>query len=51
MSSDVQFIFITHNKITMEIANQLLGVTMHEPGVSRLVSVDVDEAVEIAAIA
>ncbi len=51
MSSDVQFIFITHNKITMEIANQLLGVTMHEPGVSRLVSVDVDEAIEIAAIA
>ncbi len=51
MSSDVQFIFITHNKITMEIANQLLGVTMHEPGVSRLVSVDVDEAVEMAAIA
>jgi len=51
MSSDVQFIFITHNKITMEIANQLLGGTMHEPGVSRLISVDVDEAVEIAAIA
>jgi len=51
MSSDVQFIFITHNKITMEIANQLLGVTMHEPGVSRLVSVDVDEAVEMAQIA
>ncbi len=51
MSADVQFIFITHNKITMEIANQLLGVTMHEPGVSRLVSVDVNEAVEIAAIA
>jgi chromosome segregation protein len=51
MSSDVQFIFITHNKITMEIANQLLGVTMHEPGVSRLVSVDVEEAVEMAQIA
>ena len=51
MSADVQFIFITHNKITMEIANQLLGVTMHEPGVSRLVSVDVDEAVEMAKIA
>jgi chromosome segregation protein len=51
MSSDVQFIFITHNKITMEIAHQLLGVTMYEPGVSRLVSVDVDEAVEMAAIA
>jgi chromosome segregation protein len=51
MSSDVQFIFITHNKITMEIANQLLGVTMHEPGVSRLVSVDVEEAIEMAQIA
>jgi len=51
MSADVQFIFITHNKITMEIANQLLGVTMHEPGVSRLVSVDVEEAVEMAQIA
>jgi len=51
MSSDVQFIFITHNKITMEIANHLLGVTMHEPGVSRMVSVDVDEAVEMAQIA
>ena len=48
MSDDVLFIFITHNKITMEIANQLLGVTMHEAGVSRLVSVDVDEAVEMA---
>jgi chromosome segregation protein len=48
MSDDVQFVFITHNKITMEIANQLLGVTMHEAGVSRLVSVDVDEAVEMA---
>ncbi len=51
MSSEVQFIFITHNKITMEIARQLLGVTMYEPGVSRLVSVDVDEAVEMAASA
>ncbi len=51
MSDEVQFIFITHNKITMEIANQLLGVTMHEAGVSRLVSVDMDEAVEMAASA
>ena len=50
MSERVQFIFITHNKITMEIANQLTGVTMHEPGVSRLVSVDVDEAVQMAAL-
>ena len=51
MSSDVQFVFITHNKITMEIAQQLLGVTMHEAGVSRLVSVDMDEAVQMAATA
>lgn len=51
MSADIQFIFITHNKITMEIANQLLGVTMHEAGVSRLVTVDMDEAVEMAATA
>ena len=49
MSKNVQFVFITHNKITMEMANQLLGVTMHEPGVSRLVTVDVDEAAELAA--
>jgi chromosome segregation protein len=50
MSEKVQFIFITHNKVTMEIAYQLTGVTMHEPGVSRLVSVDVDEAAALAAI-
>jgi chromosome segregation protein len=48
MSSEVQFIFITHNKISMEAANQLMGVTMHEAGVSRLVSVDVDQAAELA---
>jgi len=48
MSEKVQFIFITHNKISMEIAGQLLGVTMQEPGVSRLVAVDVDEAVRLA---
>ena len=48
MSERVQFIFITHNKATMELASQLLGVTMHEPGCSRLVSVDVDEAVRMA---
>ncbi len=47
-SGDVQFIVITHNKITMEIAHQLLGVTMNEPGVSRIVSVDVDAAVDMA---
>lgn len=50
MSARVQFIFITHNKTTMELASQLLGVTMHEPGVSRLVAVDVDEAVRLAAV-
>ena len=49
MSQHVQFIFITHNKITMELSNQLMGVTMHEPGVSRLVAVDVDEAAKLAA--
>lgn len=50
MSESVQFIYITHNKISMEIAHQLLGVTMHEPGVSRVVAVDVDEAAELAAV-
>ncbi len=50
MSSRVQFIFITHNKVTMEMARQLTGVTMHEPGVSRLVTVDIDDAVKMAAM-
>jgi chromosome segregation protein len=50
MAEQVQFIFITHNKVTMEIANQLVGVTMHEPGVSRLVSVDVEQAARLAAV-
>ena len=49
MSEQVQFIFITHNKVTMEMSQQLSGVTMSEPGVSRLVAVDIDEAVELAA--
>jgi chromosome segregation protein len=48
MSQAVQFIFISHNKITMEIAEQLVGVTMQEPGVSRLVSVNVEQAVAMA---
>ena len=48
MSSQVQFIYITHNKIAMEMADQLMGVTMHEAGCSRLVSVDVDEAAALA---
>jgi chromosome segregation protein len=50
MSDKVQFIYITHNKIAMEMAHQLMGVTMHEPGVSRLVSVDVEEAAALAAL-
>ncbi len=49
MAEKVQFVFITHNKGTMEMARQLTGVTMQEPGVSRLVSVDLDEAVKMAA--
>ena len=44
MSETVQFVVVTHNKITMEMAHQLSGVTMREPGVSRLVQVDIDEA-------
>ena len=50
MSQRIQFVFITHNKSTMELASQLIGVTMNEPGVSRLVTVDVDEAVRLAAV-
>ncbi len=49
MSEKVQVIFITHNKITMEMAHHLTGVTMHEAGVSRLVSVDLNEAAMMAA--
>ena len=49
MSENVQFIFVTHNKITMEMASQMSGVTMREPGVSRLVQVDIDEAAALAA--
>ncbi len=48
MSEQVQFIFITHNKVTMELSSHLTGVTMREPGVSRVVAVDVEEAVRIA---
>lgn len=48
MAERVQFIFITHNKATMESARHLAGVTMNEPGVSRMVAVDIDEAVELA---
>ena len=46
MSKDVQFIFITHNKVSMEKSDHLMGVTMQEPGVSRLVSVDMNQALE-----
>lgn len=48
MSEKVQFIYITHNKIAMELADQLLGVTMHEPGCSRLVAVNIEEAAALA---
>jgi chromosome segregation protein len=48
MSEHSQFLFISHNKITMEIAHQLLGITMQEPGVSRVVAVDIDEAMKLA---
>jgi chromosome segregation protein len=48
MSAQSQFVFISHNKITMEIAEQLLGVTMQEAGVSRVVAVDIEEAMKIS---
>ena len=47
MSQQTQFLFISHNKITMEIAEQLLGITMQEPGVSRVVAVDIEEALKL----
>jgi chromosome segregation protein len=50
MSGRVQFVIITHNKTTMETMHQLTGVTMQEPGVSRMVAVDIDEAVRLAAM-
>ncbi|HEX6138529.1 MAG TPA: chromosome segregation protein SMC [Casimicrobiaceae bacterium] len=48
MSGESQFLFISHNKITMEMANQLVGITMPEAGVSRVVAVDITEALQIA---
>lgn len=48
MSEKTQFIFISHNKLAIEMGENLIGVTMHEPGVSRLVSVDVQEAMSLA---
>jgi chromosome segregation protein len=48
MAEKTQFIFISHNKLAIEMAKHLMGVTMHEPGVSRLVSVNVEEAISLA---
>ncbi|MCX8016565.1 MAG: chromosome segregation protein SMC [Rhodocyclaceae bacterium] len=48
MSRQTQFVFITHSKITMEMAEQLIGVTMQEQGVSRVVEVDIEEALAMA---
>ena len=48
MSANSQFLFISHNKITMEIASQLIGITMQEAGVSRVVAVDIEEAMKLA---
>ena len=48
MSQGTQFLFISHNKIAMEMAEQLIGVTMQEQGVSRIVAVDMDEALSMA---
>ena len=48
MSRETQFLFISHNKIAMEMAEQLIGVTMQEQGVSRIVAVDMDAAVSMA---
>jgi chromosome segregation protein len=48
MSARSQFLFISHNKLTMEIAQQLIGITMQEPGVSRVVTVDIEEAMKLA---
>jgi len=47
MSTQTQFLYISHNKITMEMASQLVGVTMQESGVSRVVAVDIDEALRM----
>ncbi|WP_372769240.1 AAA family ATPase [Pseudoalteromonas sp.] len=48
MSQDVQFVYISHNKIAMEMAARLTGVTMAEPGVSRIVAVDIEKALEMS---
>mgnify|MGYP001398928234 CR=1 FL=1 len=49
MSEQTQFLFISHNKIAMQMAKHLVGVTMQEQGVSRIVAVDIDSAVQLAA--
>ena len=51
LSDQTQFIFVSHNKITMELAQQLIGVTMQEQGVSRIVTVDIEEAVKLSEVA
>jgi chromosome segregation protein len=48
MSKETQFLFISHNKIAMEMAEQLIGVTMQEQGVSRIVVVDMESAISLA---
>jgi chromosome segregation protein len=48
MADQTQFLFISHNKIAMEMAEQLIGVTMQEQGVSRIVAVDVESAARMA---
>ena len=49
MSQHTQFLYISHNRLTMEMAEQLIGVTMQEKGVSRIVEVDIKQALELAA--
>jgi len=51
MSANTQFLFISHNKISMEMAEQLVGVTMQESGVSRVVEVDIEEALKMRDVA
>jgi len=48
MSAQTQFLYISHNRLTMEMAEQLVGVTMQEKGVSRVVAVDIKQALEMA---
>ena len=51
MGKETQFLFISHNKIAMEMAEQLIGVTMQEQGVSRIVAVDMESAASLADVA